>query len=114
MAAYGVAGFRLTAVAFLDDLVLQAAGGGHHVGTFLVLGQESLALALGGFTAFGGFGLLALLEFGKVVLEHLVHLFVTHLGLAALQHVGDGGGIVFHIQALFQAHSNQLMANVVA
>ena len=114
VAAHGVAGFGLTAGAFLDDLILEAAGGDGDAGALGVLFEESLAFAFGGFAAFGGLGLLALLELGEVVLEHLVDLAVAHLGLAALQHVGDGGGIVFNVKALLEAHSYQLVANVMA
>ena len=76
--------------------------------------QEGLALGAGGAAALGGLGLLALLQLVEEVLQHLLHLLVAHLRLAPLQHVGDGGGVVVNIQALFQAHSNQLVANIVA
>ena len=61
-----------------------------------------------------GFGLLALFEFGKVVLEHIMNFFVVHLLGAILQDVSNAGGEIFNIQALLEAHTYQLMANVVA
>lgn len=114
VAADGVGGFGLAAGAFFDHLVLQAAGGDGDAGLGGVLLQEGFALGAGGAATLGGLGLLALLQLAEEVLQHLLHLGGAHLFRPALHHVADGGGIVVNVQALSQAHTNQLVADVVA
>ena len=89
MTLHRVLGGRLLAVAFLQHLILQTAGGGDDAFLLGVLLQIFLAFFLGSLTLLGTCGIHGSLFLGEIVLHNLLCLTMRHLQLAAAQHVLD-------------------------
>ena len=102
------------AVAFGQHLVLEAAASAEHAVALGVLGQEALAVGLGGLALLGGFGLLQLFHFGEEAVEDGVHVAFRHFGLATGKEVAHGHCKIVDIEACLKSHFEQLTAYVVA
>ena len=110
MALHRVLGRRLLAVAFLQYLILQAAGQRHHVGLLGILCQIFLTSLLMGLTLLRTLCLHLLLLTAEVVLYDALGIAVRHLQLVAGYHVLDGGGKIINIQ-ISCTHLGQLLSN---
>ena len=114
VAAHGVGRLGTAASALVQHFVLQTAGGDDNVGTLGVLGEETLACALG-FRACGlGGGTLLLFQTGEEVVQQIGGFVHADLRGVAFQHIVDGGGIVGDSEAVAQTHFFQLVADVQA
>ena len=87
---HGVGGGGLAARAFLEHLILQAAGQYHHAILLGVLGKVALALGPGGLALLGPLGVDARLLLGEVLRNERLRLAVGHLKVVAVYHVVDG------------------------
>ena len=114
VAAYGVAGYRMLAIAFDEDLILKAAAGAEHALAFGVFGEELLALLFGGLAFLGCLSLLESFHFGEKLVEDGVRLFVRQARLGARDEVADSQSEIVDVERSFKTHVHELVANIVA